>query len=296
MGRLKHAERVTSALLQWGSSELRDLPWRRASEPWHVLVSEVMLQQTSVARVLPKFEAFVEVFPTPQVLAQSSLGDALVLWQGLGYPRRCRNLRDAAIVITEKHEGRVPDDLEQLLALPGVGAYTARAVLAFAYRNDVAVVDVNVSRVFSRLLGEPLKAKQLQDLADSLVPLGLSWEWNQVLMELGGRICTARSPHCSECPIKAWCSFARGEFDVDPASLSAGASKPQARFEGSDRQLRGAVLRIVLDASRKIGPQQLADIEVHFSNDVDRMRVPQIVFGLVKEGLLIQVDNKISAP
>jgi A/G-specific adenine glycosylase len=261
-----------------------------------VLVSEVMLQQTSVARVLPKFEAFVAEFPTPQSLANAQLGDALVLWQGLGYPRRCRNLRDAATVISTQHDGNVPNDLEALLALPGIGPYTARAVLAFAYRYDVAVVDVNVSRVYSRLCGEPMKAKQLQDLADSLVPLGMSWEWNQVLMELGGRVCTARSPRCGQCPVRQWCVFRSRDLAIDPATLSAGASKPQPRFEGSDRQLRGAVLRIVLDSAQRLGPQDIADIHIHFSQEVERVRVEKIISDLVREGLLLHIDNKICAP
>ena len=296
MGRLKHSDHITAELLRWGRSELRDLPWRRASDPWHVLVSEVMLQQTSVARVLPKFDTFVEAFPTPQSLAIAPLGEALVLWQGLGYPRRCRNLREAAIVITNDHGGVVPDDLEVLLSLPGVGAYTARAVLAFAFRRDVAVVDVNVSRVFSRVCGEPMKAKALQEMADSLVPLGLSWEWNQVLMELGGRVCIARSPHCNDCPIKKWCVYASTESDIDPASLSAGASKPQPRFEGSDRQLRGAVLRIVLDSSSQSNSHDIADVLLHFSDETQSSRVGKLIDDLVAEGLLVRSGNVISAP
>jgi len=255
-----------------------------------------MLQQTSVARVLPKFETFVETFPTPQSLAAAPLGDALVLWQGLGYPRRCRNLREAAAIITSDYGGVVPDDLEVLLSLPGVGAYTARAVLAFAYRRDVAVVDVNVSRVFSRLRGEPMKAKALQQMADSLVPLGLSWEWNQVLMELGGRVCTARSPRCSECPIKKWCVYAADESGVDPASLSAGASKPQPRFEGSDRQLRGVVLRIVLDSSSDSRLHNIDDVLLYFSDVEQRSRVERLIDDLVAEGLLVRSGNAISSP
>lgn len=255
-----------------------------------------MLQQTSVARVLPKFETFVEAFPTPQSLAAAPLGDALVLWQGLGYPRRCRNLREAAIAITTDHNGVVPNDLETLLSLPGVGAYTARAVLAFAYRRDVAVVDVNVSRVFSRVCGEPMKAKALQEMADSLVPLGLSWEWNQVLMELGGRVCTARTPRCGECPIQKWCVYATKESGIDPASLSAGASKPQPRFEGSDRQLRGSVLRIVLDSSSGLTPQNIDDVLLCFPDDAQRTRVGKLIDDLVNEGLLSRSGNAIGPP
>lgn len=312
MGRIKNADHVTAALLQWGSSELRDLPWRRESDPWRVLVSEVMLQQTSVARVLPKFEPFIDAFPTPHSLAAAKLGDALSLWQGLGYPRRCRNLRDAAVSIVQDHAGVVPSQLEELLALPGIGPYTARAVLAFAYRQDVAVVDVNVSRVFSRVCGEPLRARELQDLADELVPLGMSWEWNQVVMELGGRICVARAPRCANCPIKKWCAYSKMESEdgiVDPATLSSGASKPQARFEGSDRQLRGNVLRIVLDSAcgiddlvvkcnevMKCDEVAKRDEQMHSDETTNRHRVERIVADLVAEGLLVRTLDHISVP
>jgi len=294
VGRIKHADHITAALLRWGSSELRDLPWRQTSEAWHVLVSEVMLQQTSVGRVLPKFEPFIKAFPTPHALATAPLGEALLLWQGLGYPRRCRNLRSAAMMIVTEHQGVVPNQLDHLLALPGVGQYTARAVMAFAYRRDVGVVDVNVSRVFSRVRGEPMTAKALQEQADDLVPLGMSWEWNQVLMELGGRICTARSPRCGECPVQRWCSFAKLGPDTgarDPATLSAGASKPQARFEGSDRQLRGRILRIVLDSSCEI-----EDIVLRCGDSDNRGRVETVIATLVDEGLLVRSGNVCSAP
>ena len=159
MGRLTRDEEIVAALLPWGGTELRDLPWRRTRDPWAVLVSEVMLQQTSVGRVLPKYEAFMKAFPSPAALAAAPLGDALQLWQGLGYPRRCRNLRDAATVIARDHGGEVPATLGQLLALPGVGQYTARAVLAFAHGSDAAVVDTNVSRVLSRLDNAPMSAR-----------------------------------------------------------------------------------------------------------------------------------------
>jgi A/G-specific adenine glycosylase len=229
VGRLTRNDRIAVALLKWGSDTLRDLPWRRTRNPWHVLVSEVMLQQTSVARVLPKFEAFINEFPTPHDLASAPLGDALRLWSGLGYPRRCRNLREAARVLHEEFNGEFPESVDVLLTLPGVGQYTSRAVLAFAFEHDVAVVDTNVSRVLSRLEGRALKAKELQVLADSFVPQGLGWEWNQVMMDFGARHCTARQPQCAQCPLRQLCVW-KGE-GVDPAPASAGASKPQGRFQ-----------------------------------------------------------------
>ncbi len=138
------------AVLAWGAADLRDLPWRRERDPWRILVAEVMLQQTQADRVVPKWIEFLESFPTAAACARATLADVLRLWQGLGYPRRARNLRDAALLVVERHDGRLPDDLDALLALPGVGPYTARAVLAFAFEHDVAVVDTNIARVLAR--------------------------------------------------------------------------------------------------------------------------------------------------
>jgi A/G-specific adenine glycosylase len=289
VGRLSRLDRIAVGLIEWGSASLRDLPWRRTNDAWRVLVSEVMLQQTSVARVLPKYEAFLEAFPTPGALAAAPLGDALRLWSGLGYPRRCRNLRDAATVIDKQYGGNMPDTLEELLDLPGIGQYTARAVLAFAHRADVAVVDVNVSRVLSRLQGEPMKARALQEFADQLVPQGLGWEWNQVMMDFGARHCTIRNPKCIECPVKRQCRWA-GVGD-DPAPSSAGASKPQAKFEGSDRQARGKAMRAVGNGSCSINEV----IEAMGLEDAPQ-RAKQLIENLVSEGLLIRSRGKLSLP
>ena len=287
MGRLIRNDRIAVALLKWGSDTLRDLPWRRTRNPWHVLVSEVMLQQTSVARVLPKFEAFINEFPTPHDLASAPLGDALRLWSGLGYPRRCRNLREAARVLHEDFNGEFPESVDVLLTLPGVGQYTSRAVLAFAFEHDVAVVDTNVSRVLSRLEGRALKAKELQVLADSFVPQGLGWEWNQVMMDFGARHCTARQPQCAQCPLRQLCVW-KGE-GVDPAPASAGASKPQGRFEGSDRQARGRAMRAVAD-----GVTTLAALTKTMGVEEDRART--LVTALVDEGLLVRSGKRFTLP
>ena len=287
MGRLTRNDRIAVALLKWGSDTLRDLPWRRTRNPWHVLVSEVMLQQTSVARVLPKFEAFINEFPTPHDLASAPLGDALRLWSGLGYPRRCRNLREAARVLHEDFNGEFPESVDVLLTLPGVGQYTSRAVLAFAFEHDVAVVDTNVSRVLSRIEGRALKAKELQVLADSFVPQGLGWEWNQVMMDFGARHCTARQPQCAQCPLRQLCVW-KGE-GVDPAPASAGASKPQGRFEGSDRQARGRAMRAVAD-----GVTTLAALTKTMGVEEDRART--LVTALVDEGLLVRSGKRFTLP
>lgn len=268
---------------------MRDLPWRRTRDPWGILVSEVMLQQTSVARVLPKFEAFMQKFPTPTSLASAPLGEALALWSGLGYPRRCRNLHRAAETIVAEHGGVVPATLEELLALPGVGAYTARAVACFAHGDVVAVVDVNVARVLSRVAGEPLKAAALQRTADDLVPADAAWEWNQVMMDFGARLCTARAPRCSECPLSRVCAW-RGEGD-DPARQSAMTSRPQARFEGSDRQARGRAMRAVV-----AGASSRRDVTEAMGLGDDQTRARALLDDLVAEGLLRSTPSGFTLP
>ena len=177
------------AVLTWGLPRLRDLPWRRTRDGWAILVAEVMLQQTQAERVVPKWRSFLDRFPTPAACADASLGEILRLWQGLGYPRRARNLRGAAVAIVERHGGDVPEELDALLALPGIGAYTARAVHVFAFEHDDAVVETNIARLLARVVGERLTAKRVQAFADDLVPGGDGWAWNQVLMDLGATVC-----------------------------------------------------------------------------------------------------------
>lgn len=277
-------------MLSWGLERLRDLPWRRTRDRWAVLVSEVMLQQTQVHRVMPKFASFMESFPTAAVCASAPLGDLLAIWQGLGYPRRCRNLHEAAKVIVDRHDGLVPDELDSLLALPGVGDYTARAVLAFAEGRDVAVVDTNIARVLARATNEPLGKQRAQSLADSLVPTGSAWEWNQALMDLGATVCTARSPRCDECPIAAECGWRRlgGE---DPAPRSAMTSKPQARFAGSDRQARGRLMKALVDSG--VRRDNVARV---MGLDEQSDRADRLVRSLVADGLVAESDDWLTLP
>ncbi|MEM1333730.1 MAG: A/G-specific adenine glycosylase [Actinomycetota bacterium] len=263
------AQLDAGAVLAWGVPRLRDLPWRRTRDAWEILVAEVMLQQTQVKRVIPKWEAFLERFPTPVACASSSLGDVLRLWQGLGYPRRARNLHATATATVTEHGGRLPDDLDALLALPGIGPYTARAVLAFAFERDVAVVDTNIARILARTAGERLTPKRAQQRADASVPDGEGWMWNQVVMDLGAALCRP-TPDCAPCPLTTTCRWHRaGHPDPDPAVGSAGVSGKQARFEGSDRQARGRVLRCLVQGARP-------------STDFDE----RIVAGLVADGLV----------
>src|SRR6056297_691900 len=194
------------AVLAWGGPRLRDLPWRDERDPWRILVAEVMLQQTRAERVIPKWRAFLEAYPDPSACAAAPLGDVLRSWQGLGYPRRARNLRAGAELVVQHHGGDLPDDLDALLALPGIGPYTARAVLAFAFERDVAVVDTNIARVLARTGGVRLTPKRAQGVADALVPTGGGWLWNQTIMDLGATVCRP-TPCCGVCPLVEGCEW-----------------------------------------------------------------------------------------
>ena len=275
------------ALLEWGSSQRRDLPWRHTRDPWLVLVSEVMLQQTQADRVVPYFAAFTERWPTPERCAQAALSDVLAAWQGLGYPRRARNLWRAATVITERHEGRIPVELNDLLALPGVGPYTARAVQAFAFGIDTGVVDTNVGRILARWLGRRLTPAEAQRIADELVPIAEGWAWNQAMMDLGAQICTKRNPDCCRCPVRPWCSWAESDAP-DPADRSAGVSTRQGPYEGSDRQARGRLLAAL--GARVI---KRADVAQAMGLERDEGRAQRLVEELTAEGLISETGDQL---
>ena len=281
MGRLEH---VTDELLAWGLPRLREFPWRATRDPWHVLISEVMLQQTNVGRVRDRFERFIDLAPTPAACAAASLADLLIEWQGMGYPRRCRNIQEAARAIVECHGGVVPRDLSALMALPGIGPYTARAILAFAFDDDAAVVDTNVARVISRLEGRPLKPKETQGLADAMLPSGFARDWNQVIMDFGATVCAARRPQCDSCPVSSLCAW-RGEGS-DPARTTAFTSRPQGRFEGSDRQARGRLMARL--AEGEVGSAELGSVM-----RVDEPeRVTRLVESLIVDGLVERVGDR----
>lgn len=274
---------IADALLDWGVPRLRDLPWRATRDRWAVLVSEVMAQQTQVSRVVPKWTQFMREYPTPADCASAPLSDLLRLWSGLGYPRRCRNLHESAKLMVSRHGGTVPSDLLELQRLPGIGPYTARAVLAFADGVDVAVVDTNVARVLARVSGQPLKARRSQEIADEVLPRGRAWEWNQVLMDFGAEVCTARNPDCASCPIHDHCQWSDGD---DPATGSALTSKPQPRFDGSDRQARGRLIRRLA-----AGSLQRDEVVAVMSLAGDEPRADRLLDSLVRDGLVV-VDGE----
>jgi A/G-specific adenine glycosylase len=250
-----------------------------------VLVSEVMAQQTQLARVVPAYRRFVAAFPTPQTCAAAPVGDVLRAWRGLGYNRRARDLHRAAEIIVGEHGGRVPSDLPALMELPGVGAYTARAVMAFAFDADVGVVDTNVGRVLSRAVaGRPVGMKDAQRLVDAMVPVGRGWAFGQALLDLGATVCVADHPGCHLCPIRPRCRWAaRGRDDPDPSLGSAGVSTPQSRFDGSDRQGRG---RLVERMRHGVVPSEQVATVAGWPDDPARAQ--RIADVLVEDGLAVR--------
>jgi A/G-specific adenine glycosylase len=279
---------IASGVLDWWDGDRRDLPWRRTRDPWAVLVSEVMLQQTQVDRVIPKWTAFLVRFPDPARCAAAPVGAVIEAWAGLGYNRRGVALHRCARAVVDEHDGRLPMDLATLLALPGIGPYTARAVLAFAGERDVAVVDTNVARVLARQAGRPLRLVEVQADADALVPSGQGWAWNQAMLDLGATVCRARAPDCGRCPVATSCAW-RGGAGPDPAVGSAGVSGRQSRFEGSDRQGRGRLV----DALRH-GP--VSDVATATGWPEDPERAERVARTLVADGLAVRVGDTLTLP
>jgi A/G-specific adenine glycosylase len=249
-----------------------------------VLVSEVMAQQTQVARVAPAYERFVAAFPTPPACAAAPLGEVLQAWRGLGYNRRARDLHRAAEVMVAEHDGRVPSGLPDLLRLPGVGAYTARAVMAFAFEAPVGVVDTNAGRVLARAAaGRSVTSREAQDLVDAMVPAGASWAFGQALLDLGALVCSPGDPACGECPIRRRCRWAaRGRRLPDPALGSAGSATRQSSFEGSDRQGRGRLVEALRQGG--VRAHQVAPAS-GWPDDPER--ADRVVAALVADGLAV---------
>ena len=251
------------ALLAWYERVRRPLPWRETRDPYALLVSEVMLQQTQAARVVPYYEAFLARFPDPESLAAARPRDVLAAWSGLGYNRRALALQAAAREIAERGW---PDDLTEL---PGVGPYTAAAVASFAWDAQRAAVDVNARRVIERWDGRRYAPKPLARRAAELLPPGRAAAWNQAAMELGATVCTARAPRCHACPVATWCA--------GPSESRSRAAAPRPRFEDTDRYARGRILAALLAGG---DPPALAP-----------ERRDRAIAGLERDGLIVRDES-----
>jgi A/G-specific adenine glycosylase len=279
---------ITDPILDWYDEHARDLPWRAPdATPWGVLVSEIMLQQTPVARVLPVWHAWMGRWPTPAALAAEPSGEAVRAWGRLGYPRRALRLHATATAIVERHDGEVPSSHEALLDLPGIGAYTAAAVASFAYRQRHAVLDTNVRRVLARLCSAeeyPPRSQTRAEvrLAESLLPLDppTAARWSVAVMELGALVCTARTPRCVDCPVIASCAWQRaGRPAYD------GPPRRGQTYAGTDRQCRGRLLAVLRDAE---GPVAKPALDAVWSDPVQRERA---LDALVADGLVDPLDD-----
>jgi A/G-specific adenine glycosylase len=291
-----HLRAVQEAVLEGSPAHWRALPWRDTRDPWHILVSETMLQQTQAGRVVAPYLAFLDRFPTPAACAEAGPAEVLRYWHGLGYNRRALFLHRAALAMVERHGGAVPGDLAALLALPGIGPYTARAVLVFAFGVDVGVVDTNVARLLARAVaGRTLGAADAQALADRLVPAGTGWRFNQALFDLGAQVCTARVPDCASCSLSAVCAWATAGCPApDPASGSAGTTRPQSRFAGSDRQGRGRLVA-AMRGGAVAGPGRAATAGWGEEED-GQARARRVAEGLVADGLAVWEGDALRLP
>ncbi len=262
----------------------RDLPWRApGTTPWGILLSEVMSHQTPVARVAPVWEEWIARWPTPAAFAAASPEEVLRAWGTLGYPRRALRLLECARVIVGKHGGAVPSDVDDLLALPGIGDYTARAVACFAYSANVAVVDTNVRRVYTRAVeGHFLAAPRRSELADvaALLPRSDGPVFSAGLMELGALVCTAVSPRCGECPLRADCAWVAAGMPA-PGEDELRRKKVQ-KFAGTDRQVRGRIMKVLREAEAPV-PRSTVDAVW-----ADRAQLSRALYSLLDDGLAAQ--------
>jgi A/G-specific adenine glycosylase len=270
------------AILDWYATHQRDLPWRRPeATPWAVLVSEIMLQQTPVARVLPVYAAWLARWPTPASLAASPAGEAVRAWGRLGYPRRAIRLHATAQALVERHGGQVPASADALRALPGIGSYTAAAVASFAFGQRHAVLDTNVRRVLARLIGgrglpSPSPSAAERRLAEALLPEppAVAARWSVAVMELGALVCTAARPQCARCPVAASCAWRQAGHPED------GAPRRSQKYAGTDRQCRGRLLAVLRDCA---GPVPGSRLEAAWADQLQRSRA---LDGLVADGLV----------
>jgi A/G-specific adenine glycosylase len=264
----------------------RDLPWISHDDPWAVLVSEFMLQQTQTSRVVGPWRAFLDAYPTPTHCADATLASVLQRWSGLGYHRRAKALHDSARMIRDDFHGVVPSDVASLRRLPGVGEYTANAVASFAYGVPVAVLDTNVGRILARALeNRSLGTREARSGAQRLLPRNDSAAFNQAMLDLGAQFCRS-TPRCDDCPVARVCRW-RLEGGPDPAPRSAAVSRPQSTFAGSDRQVRGRVLAALREDT------QTTSQLLRCLGDIDAQRAKRVIASLEHDGLVARTGRLV---
>jgi A/G-specific adenine glycosylase len=289
-------------LLEWYRAGHRALPWRATRDPYRILVSEIMLQQTQADRVVPKYHAFLEEFPTLASLAAAPASAVIRAWSGLGYNGRALNLQRACEEVVERYGGEVPHDPAVLTTLPGVGPYTAGAIACFAFGADVAFVDTNIRRVLHRAAAGPdvpeplLTARQIDDLARRSVPEGEGYDWHQALMELGATICRARTAECERCPLQGECR-ARPVIQALLTQLPRRRTGSTERFEETSRYFRGRIV----DALRAAPPSglSLGELGLLLRSDfaaTDSAWLEKHLQGLERDGLVVRVEPGAPAP
>lgn len=281
-------QRIADLLLDWFDPQERPLAFRKRDglTPWAILLSEVMAQQTQADRAAEKWREFLDRWPTPEAMAAAPKADIIAAWSGLGYNRRAVNLHNCAQVVAVEYDGNLPMTAKQLEGLPGIGPYTARAVMAFAFNEPTVPVDTNIARVIARLLNTVLDRKLAQTLADGLVAKtqAPSATLTDAIMDLGATICMAKQAKCSQCPLVGPCAY-REQVDMDPFNAedpaAKGAHRPikQATFKGSDREVRGAIIRS-LTQTPAISE---ADLTVLHGD-----KTPNLLVALAKDGLIQQ--------
>ncbi|HKF85809.1 MAG TPA: A/G-specific adenine glycosylase [Candidatus Limnocylindrales bacterium] len=280
---------VRHAVLAWYDATGRELAFRTTVDPYAVLVSELMAQQTQAARAADAWTAWMRRFPSVEALAVAPVAEVVRAWAGLGYNRRAVLLHRAARTIVDEHGGRVPASVDELQALPGVGPYTARAVAAIAFGEPVGAVDVNVRRVLGRIVAggpEALSAAEMQALADASVPQDRTGAWTHALMDVGQRVCRPRRPRCADCPAISWCAHAAG-VRPSPAPVranGASARRPEPRFESTNRWLRGRILERA----------RTTDVWTRFDQPIGGHgsgAVRSAVLGLARDGLVEARDT-----
>jgi A/G-specific adenine glycosylase len=277
---------VQRRLVDWYRREARDLPWRRTRDPYRILVSEVMLQQTQVERVIPYYEVFLARFPTVEALASAALAEVIAVWGGLGYNRRAVYLWRAAREIVERWGGRFPGERRLLERLPGVGRYTAGAVACFAFGQRVAFWDTNIARVLRRVfLGPEARPgrRELDELAERVLPLDRAYEWNQALMELGARICSARRPRCEICPLCGLCRSVGTEGE---------SRRRGGRFEGSRRYYRGRIVAVLRQHPRGVPLDELGRLVRADYGRQARDWLRGVLEGLARDGLVELAEER----